>query len=733
MRKKVKGLYKNNWLSWVENSEFVLAMRRGLLLCIPFLIIGSFCIVFTSFPIPEYQEWIKTVAGGWIYNAIMWIYNATMGSVTLFVILAISYSYGNKADHDELGFYMLTGIVSYIVFATEDISDISFTIFDSTWLFTGIIVAISSCLLFRRFYALSKKSVKNKYQNGVDMDFRNTVLVILPVTGVVLLFAAVKLILVQGVGINIQNIGSYLMMHLFDMIGTGLFGAVVFVFLIHIMWFFGIHGSNMLSMVSEQLFEHGMLENMASVASGGAAMHIFTKTFFDVFVLMGGSGATLCLLLAMLLRKKKKDKTLFKVSIIPAIFNINEIVLFGLPVVFNPIMLIPFISVPLVLMGISALVIYLGIVPIPSVQVTWTTPVLFSGYLCTGSMAGAILQAVLLAVGAAIYTPFIKLSEVYYDRMLQKNILSLIKEMQECEEKGERIALKTGPRSKRDIVKMLTKDLRTAIAKDEIMLYYQPQVMNDGSIYGVEALLRWKHPVAGYLYPPLVIELARQDNLLDELGIILIEKAARDLEHLAQQFTKPIHMSVNISPVQFESDTFCGKVKEILEKYDIKNCTMCFEVTEQLALATTGIVSQRIEELRKMGIPFHMDDFGMGHSSMKYLQNNEFEAVKLDGSLVREMLDNTRSQEIISGIQQMALPLNYELIAEYVETKEQKNVLEGLGCHIYQGALYGMAVPLHELEDFLKDYDMCTAEDSKLREAQPVDEQLDITGGNRKK
>ena len=713
MKKKMNILYKNNFLSWMENSEFILAMRRGLLLCIPFLILGSFCIVITSFPIPAYQEWIREAAGGWIYQAVMWIYNATMGSVTLFVILAVSYSFGSKADREELGFYMLTSVTSYVVFATEDISAVSFSIFDSTWLFTGIIVTLISCQLFHRFYSISQKNAMKKYQTGVDMDFRNTVLVIIPVICVILIFVVIKLIFAQGAGINIQNIGSYLMMHLFGVIGTGVFGAVVFVFLIHILWFFGIHGSNMLSMVSEQLFEHGMIENMAAVANGGQATHIFTKTFFDVFVLMGGSGATLCLLLAMLLRKKKKDKTLFKVSIVPALFNINEIVLFGLPVVFNPIMLIPFIVVPLALMGISALAVFTGLVPIPSVQVSWTTPVIFSGYLCTGSIAGSILQIILLAVGAAIYMPFIKISEVYYEKMLRANITSLKNEMQACEEKGECINLRTGPRSKRDIVKMLTKDLRVAIAKDEIMLYYQPQVMNDNSLYGVEALLRWNHPVAGYIYPPLVIELARQDNVLDELGLILIEKAAGDLERLAAEVKKPIHMAVNISPVQFESDLFCGRVKAILNKYDFKDCKMCFEVTEQLALSTTDLVSERIEELIKMGIPFHMDDFGMGHSSMKYLQNNEFEAVKLDGSLVRDMLDNTRSQEIISGIQQMALPLNYELIAEYVETIKQKDVLEGLGCNIYQGALYGMAVPINELEHFLQEYHMCKNEETQ--------------------
>lgn len=711
MKNKFNRLYNNNLLAWMENSEFVIAMRKGLLLCIPFLIIGSFCLVLTSFPIPAYQEWVRECFDGRVYDCILWIYNATMGSITPYLILSVSYSYANRQDKDEAGFYMFTSLAAYIAFAAESIDEISFSIFNNTWLFTAIIVTVISCSLFKRLCIISKmisrKISRNKYESNVDLDFRNTVQIILPVAVVILAFVLMKAVLVRFIGVNIQNIGSFLMCKLFGIIGTGFFGALLFVFLIHALWFFGIHGSNMLSMVSESMFEQGMLENIAAVAAGGEAAHLFTKTFFDCFVLMGGSGATLCLLLALLLRKgKRKNRTLFHVGIIPAVFNINEIVLFGLPVVFNPIMLIPFILVPIIMLIVSTVCISIGVVPIPFRQVVWTTPVLFSGYLCTGSMAGSILQLFLLGVGTAVYLPFIRLSEHYYDRLLKKNIEKLKKEMMSCEEHGETIDLSNGPKGKRDIVKMLTMDLKTAMKNKDVQLFYQPQVKNDKSVYGVEALLRWKHPVAGFLYPPLVIELARQNQMLDELGLILIDQAASDLEYLAGKLNKPMHMSVNISPVQFESEQFCDIVETILNKYDTKGCIMCFEVTEQMALFVTDIIAERINRLRDLGIIFHMDDFGMGHSSMTYLQSNEFEAVKLDGSLVRQILDNTRSQDIIGGIQKMALPLNYELIAEYVECEEQKQILESLGCRIYQGALYSLAVPINELEQFLQKYDM---------------------------
>lgn len=110
---------------------------------------------------------------------------------------------------------------------------------------------------------------------------------------------------------------------------------------------------------------------------------------------MGGSGSTLCLLMALRIRNNKKDRTLFKAAILPAMCNINEIVLFGFPVALNSIMIIPFVLVPLAQMAVAALIMYFGLAAIVPVQVGWTTPIIFSGYLCTGSVAGSILQLVL--------------------------------------------------------------------------------------------------------------------------------------------------------------------------------------------------------------------------------------------------------------------------------------------------------------------------------------------------
>lgn len=691
--------------SWLDGNLLITALRRGLILAIPYFLIGSMALVLANFPLPAYQTFIKAFWDGRLLTAVHWVYYGTMGILSLILLMTISYSYAHLADPVNAGLYPTCSLVCYVIFALEDLQDMRLSIFDSTWLFTAMVVTLGCCSLLRALMRLSRRWHEQHYHEGIDLDFQSIVMSLLPITLCVLFFLLLKILLILLVGSSsLQNIGSVLATDLFKKIGTGGAGAVLFIFLIHILWFFGIHGSNMLSMVSDGMFEAGMTANIAAVAAGGKPPVLFTKTFFDSFILMGGSGATICLLIALLLcTKRSSSKRLFKLSVIPSLFNVNELILFGLPVVFNPIMLIPFILVPLTLLGTSAGAMGLGLVPYCSQAVPWTTPVLFSGFLSTGSWRGAALQAFNIAAGTAIYMPFIRLSEKYYSGLLRRNVTTLKDEMLRKESIGDLTSLRDGAyHDLHEVIKLLTSDLRHALSYRKVELYYQPQFNSDGTLYGVEALLRWNHPSAGFLYPPLVVELAREEGLLDQMGLQIIETSSRVLQRLAQESRYPINMAVNISPLQLEDPGFCIKVKEILDRYDFRECTLCFEITEQIALSSTQVIRERIQELRALGIPFHMDDFGMGHSSMIYLQNNEFSAVKLDGRLVRDMINNKRSQEIIGVIQRMSHSLNYDLIAEYVETAEQREALESLGCHIYQGYLYSPALRLPELEEYLQ-------------------------------
>lgn len=154
-------------------------------------------------------------------------------------------------------------------------------------------------------------------------------------------------------------------------------------------------------------------------------------------------------------------------------------------------------------------------------------------------------------------------------------------------------------------------------------------------------------------------------------------------------------ISVNITPDQLNRPDFTGEVQKRLRAYRIPKGRLGFEITEQVALSSSTAVHQRLLELREMGLQVIMDDFGMGsRGSMAYLQNAEFSIVKLDGSLVRPILANERSENIVRSIQQLADSLGFCLLAEFVETPEQRDRLAQLGCTLYQGYLYSPALPL---------------------------------------
>lgn len=188
------------------------------------------------------------------------------------------------------------------------------------------------------------------------------------------------------------------------------FGAALFLPLFsQILWFFGIHGSNIIDPVMQAVFVPAVDANAAAIAAGQAATNIVTKSFFDAFVNMGGSGATIALIGAILVASKRKDfRMTAGMSVAPGLFNINESVTYGLPIVLNPIMFIPFILVPLVLTTVAYTFTALGIVPMTSVIIPWVCPPILSGFLATnGSIMGALLSLINLVIAFFIYLPFV--------------------------------------------------------------------------------------------------------------------------------------------------------------------------------------------------------------------------------------------------------------------------------------------------------------------------------------
>ncbi len=463
-----------------------------------------------------------------------------------------------------------------------------------------------------------------------------------------------------------------------------------------------MHGSNILEPVTQAIYSGGAETNQYLLQTGHSPDIIFTKTFFDSFVLMGGCGAAFCLVIAILfVGKYTNQKGLAKMSLLPLLFNINELIVFGLPIVLNPIFVIPFIGVPILIIITSFLAMFYGLVPYTTQTVEWTTPILLSGYISTQSFSGSLLQLFNIALGVICYIPFVRLSESASEEQMKANLQKVYAAYQKNEERGYPPAMLSRHDEVGNISRFLAADLVKDLKENQIQLHYQPQTDYAGNAFGVEALLRWNHSIYGYIYPPLVIALAEESHIINDLGNWIFAKACADLKQLQESGHQQITMAINISAAQLESDDFIPVLKEIIKNNRISSDSIKIEITEQIALAGSKKIIDHMNAIKEMGIKLAMDDFGMGHSSLKYLKEYEFDTIKLDGCLVREVASNANCRNIISSIVFLGKSMNCSIIAEYVEEEAQKNALYEMGCERYQGYLYSKPLPYEGLLTYL--------------------------------
>ena len=258
----------------------------------------------------------------------------------------------------------------------------------------------------------------------------------------------------------------------------------------------------------------------------------------------------------------------------------------------------------------------------------------------------------------------------------------------------------------------LTEELREALERDQLELYYQPKVDINAQVVGFEGLLRWHHPVRGLVPPGDFIPLAEQSGLILPLGRWVIEGACRQLREWAtNESRRHWTIAVNISGRQLSHIGFPAEVKQILHEHGIcppgvepgpdfpvASGRLEFEVTESMLLEDLQGTVATINELSALGINFAMDDFGTGYSSLSYLKMLPLQTVKVDRSFVRDMLVDRGDAAIVEMVIALAKTLDFDVVAEGVEELAQHRALVDLGCDLMQGYYYGRPVPGSEIE-----------------------------------
>lgn len=405
------------------NMKGIQALKDGVLFTLPLNIIGSIFLLIACFPSVTVTNFLASVFGPNWTDPLFKVQGATMNVIAIVSVIGIAYTYAKNEGYEPLA----SGITALVVFLITTPNWTMFTpaegaeavqvgsVLPIDWTGgKGMIAAIVIGICVGAAYSwFMKKDIRIKMPAGVPEGVVNAFSAIIPAA--VMFIVADIIYIIFKFGLNTTMIEW-----IYKVIQTPLqgvsdspFGVIVIAFCIPFLWFFGVHGSNVIGGIVGSLLTANTMDNAALQKAGTLDLahgaHIVTQQFLDNFINMTGAGQTIGLVLCMLfIAKSAQYKELGKLSVAPGVFNINEPILFGTPIVMNPIMGVPFILVPLV----NGLLLYVSIAigllpPMGGLMPPWTTPPVISGFLI-GGWKYALAQIVLLVIATAIYLPFFK-------------------------------------------------------------------------------------------------------------------------------------------------------------------------------------------------------------------------------------------------------------------------------------------------------------------------------------
>ncbi|QIL86329.1 EAL domain-containing protein [Vibrio sp. HDW18] len=469
-------------------------------------------------------------------------------------------------------------------------------------------------------------------------------------------------------------------------------GGLIYQTILGLLGSIGINGHNMLFSIKQNIFSITQ-ENITHWQAGEASLNVISQGFYDAFLSMGGAGNSICLLICIFIFAKSRHHFLLALAAAPLVtFNINEVLLFGLPIIFNPLLIIPFVIVPLVSFVIAYLAITSGLVtPIEQI-VNWMTPPLLSGYIATGNQFdGVILQLLIIVVGVFIYRPFYLAYSGRYTAQANNN-----EKLIELVTSTFKMQLSTAQDSTSTQQNLSTAQNRvvTLLNEGEIVMYYQPlQPCRTDTALSYEALLRYIDK-QGRLHPPHFIDDFQLIGAMPYLDKIVIDKVLTDMQQISLSPTDRI--AINISVASIEQKNFAPYLLERLDYYAIAPHHIMIEITEEAILSNTSLLNSTMETLQAQGIHFAMDDFGAGYASFPHLFKFPFNKIKLDRSLLLNSTDQ-KGKELYGLIAKLGHIANCQVVAEGVETLEEFNFVQACNVDWVQGYWIGRPEPLANL------------------------------------
>ncbi|MDL4839507.1 PTS cellobiose transporter subunit IIC [Aquibacillus rhizosphaerae] len=417
----------------LNNNRYLTALRNGFMVALPFIIFGSIFVVIANLPFLD--KLVSEEAWAAYQNALGPASASTLSLMGLFVIIGIGYKltehYKGEAIYGGTvaiaSFLILTPQLIEFEITSEIISGLESGVMHSVGgviptvslgaqgMFLGILTAFVSAELYRFFV---QKNWTIKMPAGVPGAVSRSFSALIPITLTLSTFLIVRIIFSYTQFNTLQNLIYTVIQEPLTALGSGLPATVVAVLLIQLFWFFGLHGQIIVNSVFDPIWYTLNNQNLAAYQAGEILPNIVTKQFIDTFIVgIGGSGMTLAVILGIfLIGRSRQLKEIGKLSAPSGIFNVNEPIIFGLPIIMNPLVIIPWLIAPVVITFVTYFSMASGLVPYPSgVIVPWTTPAIISGFLATGNAwQGALLQLVNIAIVLVIWWPFLKVMDKQY-------------------------------------------------------------------------------------------------------------------------------------------------------------------------------------------------------------------------------------------------------------------------------------------------------------------------------
>lgn len=410
----------------IGRNKYLMSIRDGFLISTPLLIVGSFFLLIANFPIPGWNDFFTNILGeGWD-GFLAKPVSATFDVMALLAVVGIAYSFSEKMKVDKL-FGAATALVSWLILmpykipVKAELSKTGESFFvngiPTGWtgakgIFIGIICAFAAVHIYSW---VNKKGWVIKMPAGVPPTVTKSFAALIPAGVVMLVFFAINWLFALTPYENAFNFIYVILQTPLLNLGNTLGAMIIAYIFLHFFWFFGVNGGSVVGAVFNPILQTLSAENLQALKNGLPIPNIISQQFQDLFATFGGCGSTLSLLIAMLFFcKSKRVKELGKLALIPGVFGINEPIVFGLPIVLNPTILVPFMLVPTMNIVISYFAMRIGLVPYCNgIQIPWTTPPVISGLLAT-DWRGAVLQIILLVLGVLVYLPFIKMMDKQY-------------------------------------------------------------------------------------------------------------------------------------------------------------------------------------------------------------------------------------------------------------------------------------------------------------------------------